>query len=262
MNLRTAPIDDVCDALLDDSLSQQDRWAVDRRMVRDSSLARAVVIQQKIRESLAASYAVPDLDRLVQAVARQAEDIVDPEIGRGPAVVSQPTLAELSPESSGAGVFLRSAALLLVLCFVLWNVVPSVVDSVASGSPELTRRIESHLTEAVVLGVVGAAALAGSRRLIRGREGRFILEQAGLRLVLPAQTQEAIALYSDVGSLTLLLQMPSGVSAITVAKQTEVTRPVASTEIYRRSVGRWELFGAGETAAGLLSTIQLEPVRR
>lgn len=262
MNLRTAPIDDVCDALLDDSLSQQDRWAVDRRMVRDSKLARAVEVQQKIRESLTVRYAVPDLDRLVQVVARQAQGIVDPAIGRGPAVVSQPALAELSSESPGAGVFLRCAAALLVLCFVLWNVVPSVVDSVASGSPEFTRRIESHLTEAVVLGVVGAAALAGSRRVIRGREGRFSLEQSGFRLVLPAQTQEAIALYSDVGSLTLVLQMPSGVSAIAVAKQAEVTRSTASTEVYRRSVGRWELFGAGETAADLLSKIQLEPVSR
>lgn len=262
MNLRTASIDDVCDAILDASLSQEERWSIDRRMVRDSNLARAVVVQQKIRESLETSFEVPDLDRLVQAVAQQAHGLVDPARQDPTELLVDPDARQTRSEASRAGVLFRCAALLLVLCCAFWNVGASAGGSAVVGSPEWARRIESHLSEAVVLGVVGAAALAGSRRVARGSDGRFTLEQGGFRLVLPERTQEAIAMYLDGGNLALVLRMPSGGSAIVVTKPEEASRSLSSEDVYRRSVGPWELFAAGEAATDLLPQVVLEPIPR
>ena len=45
MNLQTASVDTVCDALLDGGLSESQRWSLDRRMVRDPELADAVTVR-------------------------------------------------------------------------------------------------------------------------------------------------------------------------------------------------------------------------
>lgn len=250
MNLHTAPVDTICDVLLDGGLSESQHWSIDRRMERDSELADAVELQQQIRETVERSFAIPDLDAMLERVTREAE-----AQGR----VSLAQQASLG----GVPVLLKCAAGLLVCCLAFWTSPGDPETTGGPGTPEAIRRVESNLSEAVVLGVAGVAAMIGSRRLFRGRQGRFILEQAGMRLLLPETTEKAIALFTETNGSTLVYRTPSGVRAVWVVEPSEAARVPASDRLSRRSLGGLVLIGLGDPLPrSSLSRFDLLPAPR
>lgn len=249
MNIRTAPVDTLCDALLDGDLNEQDRWSVGRRMLGDPELSEAVEQHQRIRESIGRRFEVPDLGTVFDQVARQVELASAGQVS-GAVVADGAAFANLpgvhSNPRAGTRLLMQCAAAVLVFCMAMWPLSSDPVTPEGPGSAVLIRQIESNLTDAVALGVAGAAAMVGSRRLMRGRKGRFILERTGLRLILPAETEEAIALHTGAIGQMLVYRTSNGVRAVTIMEKVEAAEIPGSDRIHRRGLGDLVLFEIGD----------------
>ncbi len=258
MSLHSASADVVCNALLDQDLSAAERWSVERRMDYDVRLAETVQLQERVDASVRRSFATPDLDAMLARVeAAVAAAPAPPRLVLvRPSVDAQPERQKVS----AARLFLQGAAALLICCLALWF--SSDDSTVRVGNPELSRAVEAKLTEAMALGVAGAAALAGSRRLLRGRRGRFVLDRFGMRLTLPEGVSEAIEMHAAASGCTLVYRGRSGERAVVVLDAANATEAIAPAGLRRRLVGDVVLVGSSESEAPLLEEFAAVPAVR
>jgi len=256
VNVSSAPVDQLCAALLDGDLNERERWSAKRRMLDDPELRGVVRQQEQIRASIRQRFEPPDLSRVVDAVARQAR-LVEP-------TATCRRLPGASAESRTPVRWLvQCVAAALVLCLVTW--LPSGLPSEdpLAGAAGLGLQVESTLSEAVALGMVGAAAAAGSRRLTRGRRGRFLLARSGSCLLLPAGVVEAVTMPRPGLGEVLVYRSPSGLGAVAVMEPAGAGSLGASDRLRRRGMDALTLIGMrGHGSATSLQGFDLVPSGR